>query len=68
MTENITPIFTVKESANGKPWVSIEYSDSNQNFPAGLFGFSLHSGATLAEAQRLAKLLGETISEFTHTA
>lgn len=66
MTARAKPVFVVKESADGVPWIAIEYAQSAAGIPSGL-GFDLPSGTSLAEAHAIARYLQEKLTVLSYT-
>jgi len=61
-------IFTVKEYADGTPWIAMEPSGKAIEFPnEGFFGFDLRKGTNIQRAREIAKYLNNNISELSFT-
>lgn len=65
-TKRSAVVFTAKETKDGMPHIVIENLRSNLGFTTGDFGFDLFPGATLADAQSVAKFLRRNITHFSH--
>jgi hypothetical protein len=61
--------YTVKEDADGKPWVALEFLDDADRPEKDLehFGIRLKEGQSHEDAQRLAHLLRRSAECFTAT-
>lgn len=55
--------FTVKETADGQPWVLIEYLGDCSGMPAGHLGLHLPDGSSLEDAKELAHILRTRVTE-----
>ena len=61
-------VFTVKEFADGVPWIMLEQSGNGLDIlDHGILGFDLKEGTSLQEAEVLAGLLRQSISGVSYT-
>lgn len=67
-TASVEPLFTVKETGDGKPYLFLEHrSDASPGFPSSVV-LRLRDGTTLAEAQELALLMASHVARLSITA
>lgn len=67
MTVRAKPIFTVKEYAEGQPWICIEYWNNEPGMPMDLFGFDLAPGTSIQKAKEVAKFMNDNLEQFSFT-
>jgi hypothetical protein len=67
MTERGDFRFTVKESADGTPWIAAEPSGKLLPAIPGQLGFELKAGTNYEEAKSVAAFLNTHIAAITHT-
>ncbi len=61
-------VFTVKEFADGTPWIAFEPSGGNLNIlKNGFLGFDLPKGTTYAKAKEIASLLNDNLGDLSYT-
>ncbi|MEJ8662926.1 hypothetical protein [Pseudomonas sp. LP23] len=56
--------FTIKESADGTPYLNMEALDPIPNFPEQPPAFDLRPGADMAKAEEIARYLNANIASF----
>lgn len=68
MTERAQYSFTVKEFADGTPWIAFEplYQDI-RNLPEGILGFDLPEGTSIEKAEEIASYLDANIDKVSFT-
>lgn len=68
MTERSRYAFTVKEFADGTPWIACEPLHSNiEHLKNGILGFDLPEGTSYEEATQIANYMSEHIAQVTYT-
>jgi hypothetical protein len=61
MSERAKFTFTVKESADGRPWIAAEQLEDGMPSLVGQLGFDLRPGTTFDQAKDIAKYLRERV-------
>ncbi len=57
-------VFRVKEAADGTPWIQLEPSGKEITFlEHALFGFNLQPGTNLAQAEKIADFLNNSLTD-----
>jgi hypothetical protein len=61
----MNPVYTIKETDKGQPFIWIESYTSDQGFPAPQFGFDLPPGTTLERAKEIVLFMKQNLIRFT---
>ena len=61
-------VFTIKEFAEGTPWIMAEPLNGGINLPNdGFLGFDLPKGTSMAKAKEIAKFLNDNLEQISLT-
>ena len=67
-TDRASYVFTVKEYADGTPWIMLEtLRDDLELLKDGFLGFDLPKGTSFDKAKEIAKYMRDNLGDMTYT-